>query len=39
MNDCRDQLAGRWDDGRDSRGAGVDLLGFDEDAVATERLH
>ena len=37
MNDCRDQLDGRLDDGRAARWAGVDLLGCDEDAVVTER--
>lgn len=36
MNDCRDQLDGRWNDGRAARWAGVDLLGCDEDAVAIE---
>ena len=36
MNDCRDQLDGRWNDGRAAGWAGADLLGCDEDAVAIE---
>lgn len=36
MNGCRDQLDRRWHDGRAACWAGVDLLGSDEDGVATE---